>query len=59
MMKLLTLPTTDELDNVGAEDVGALLLELLGPNFEDTVVITDSGRTVYVSEGIDQVLVNR
>jgi hypothetical protein len=58
MSKLLTLPVVDEAENVGIEDVEALLVELLGTDFEDTV-ITDSGRTVYVAENVDQVAVNR
>lgn len=58
MAKLLTLPVVDDTENVSAEDVEALLTELLGPDFEDTV-ITNSGRVLYVSESIDQVSVNR
>jgi len=58
MAKLLTLPVVDEADNIAAEDVEALLGEILGLDFEDTV-ITDSGRTIYVAESVDQITVNR
>lgn len=58
MTKLLTLPVVDENDNVGIEDVEVLLTEILGVDFED-IVITDSGRTVYASENIQQIAVNR
>lgn len=58
MSKLLTLPVFDEAENVAVEDVEALLVDLLGTDFED-IVITDSGRTVYAPESIEQISVNR
>lgn len=58
MAKLLTLPVVDEAENAAPDDIEALLVELLGDSFEDTV-ITDSGRVLYVSTETETKTVNR
>lgn len=59
MSKLLTLLVVDESENIAVEDVEALLVELLGTDDDDDIVITDSGRTIYAAESVDQIAVNR
>jgi hypothetical protein len=52
MAKLLTVPVVDDSEQIAASDVEVLIVELVGDEFEDTV-ITDSGRVLYVSAGVD------
>lgn len=53
MTKLLMLPVVENAqDTVSVDDIEVLLTELLGTDFEDTVV-TDAGRVLYVAESTD------